>query len=390
MANDPQTVQRARKAFTNNYARASFTFTGPFIEDVNQGTEGLMRLSISIRNFAAIQQLLTHFGHLIGKITVNFDKIGVNEGKKIIELMNNHCFESLKDLNLLNCKAIVLSDLKDSFQNVQTLQFSSHLNDKLQFTTEKMCEIFPNIETLYIRHTISSDWTFIHGNFNKLQLLNVQLPRVPDRNGIDRSHVANFLSMNTHLPALTVTYCSVNLLSEISEILPRLNRLQIYGLSNERYSGDPIHFNHLTTLWLYCSQDSEIPENVIFHKLTILVLVFDFDPSDKLIQFMGEQVNSNLRQLTVECKKCSLSKDRFLEIPKKLPNLAYAHIVTKTRFVADDIIDFLMRSKQLAKVELTVDMVAVEAQRLKDSMVGICTSTDASIFGDSAVFVFSG
>lgn len=145
-----------------------------------------------------------------------------------------------------------------------------------------------------------------------------------------------------------------------------------------KYFGEPIHFHNLGLLVIMSAEDSELPKNVIFHQLSGLQLGFEYDPTDRLTQFLGEQVISNLHELTIGCEQCSLSKELLLEIPQKQPNLLEFTIATKTTLLANEVLDFLTKNKHLSTVTMLIMMEFVESQRLKQDLSGICTSTEVS------------
>lgn len=181
----------------------------------------------------------------------------------------HHTIEKLK---LENCKGNVLDEFKHTFQYVHLLVFSSSSVDKLQIKSKnrKMCDLFPELNSLHLLETSPSDWEFINGRFPRLRKLIVELPRAKKQNNLLTVQLVKFLKLNSHIENLMIDHINLRLLREINATLTKLDSLELIGLSEDYNNLEctDIQFDTVEFLAIESSEMNEIPSKIMFNRLT--------------------------------------------------------------------------------------------------------------------------
>lgn len=373
---DPKlSLDDARELFKSNFSHFGFIFDGPLTDDDGYVIKTLTNTSIPyyfIDHLSTIQSFLDNFGSVVQWIMIDFRLMSPEEGRQIVDYVNDKCAQTLRFLYLRGCKGEVLDGISIAFENVEEVSFSSNSTHTLTLPSDrKLNRIFPNIRSLFIEKTVVSDWTFIDGHLPGLKNLFVTLPQLKDENEIDESQITNFFKSNNQVEYLTITNTSLKLLSEANKILPKLTNLTLIHLSNDysNYQGAPINFATVKHLKLTPSHAEDIPDNTMFDHLEGLTLNLTQNHfNDKWLQFVANQVNANLTVLFLDA--ADLIKEQFLAIAEQMPNLETVHISCDSRFVANDIVDFIKKSKSLNEIELTIQMADTETDRLRSILSG--------------------
>lgn len=353
--------------FRKNYGKLHFVLYGPFVENSENAIEEQKRV-IYVQNFDLIKYIFENFGDLLHKIRVSFENISVAEGKEIVKKIAENCSKSLEALALENCQGTVLDGLTTILPYVFTLKFSTSPTDRLEVKAEqlKLNEIFPGLYALHLGYITATDWPFIGDKWPHLEVLNVQLRKAMEPNREDASHVMNFLHNNQQIKHLTVHHSNLNLLKMTSEILPQLDFLSLINLSDDywNYDGEPIRFDSVRTLSVETDTEDQTPEKILCHHLDRLRLKIKHTFTEKWADFLTNQVNSNLSHF--EVKTDVLSKEQFLLLAHKFPDLQTIEVASKSKLAADDITAFIGSSKSLQNLDVHIQMDGAEQRRLSD------------------------
>lgn len=361
-------LNEARKVFRKNYEKSHFVLRGPFVENNNEiGIEEQKKI-IYVQHFDMIKYIFETFGDLMHMIRVSFENIDVTHGKEIVKKIAENCSNSLEALTLENCKGNVLDDLTITFPYVFTLKFSSSSTDRLEVNADhlKLNEMFTGLYALHLGHTTATDWQFIGDKWPHLEVFNVLLKNEKDQNRADTSHVIHFLNNNPKIKHLAVHHSNLNILKMASEILPQLDYLSIVNLSEDywNYDGEPIRFDGVRGLMVEIDNENQTPERIVCNHLDSLILKTKHAFTDKWTEFLTHQVNPNLSHFVVDAGE--LSREQFLILADKLPDLQAIEVVSPSKLMADDIAAFIGNSESLKNFNARIQMDGHEQRRLSD------------------------
>lgn len=351
---------------------------------------------IKVANSNLVEDFLDTFGRDIYSIIVDFQEIGVIEGKEIVEYINDECYETLEKIRLLNCKGDVLDRLKNEFKKIKVVRFSSSVSEDLTFDTHghRMQNIFPTLSVLRVYHTTPSDWTFINGKFPHLKAFEVHLPQTIQNDTINSWHISSFLMNNKKIRDLTIVHPTLKLLKVVNEKLDQLERLGIVGLSGSYLNilNKPFQFRQLKHLMLcpnlenegsnlrttfritenesstktkqprYRGQNNEIPWKIYFPSLDRLSLRIKHNLTSEWMRFISKKIDSDLSELKIKTQE--LARGYFQAIPGIFPQLTEVHILCQSRFTASDVLTFMKDSKSLTSLKLEISIDGLEYKRL--------------------------
>lgn len=319
--------------------------------------------SIDVRNFKLIIDLLDNFGDSMHYMGMDFNRMTADEGEEIIKTISERCSDSVRILILNDCKGSALSQLKKPFVTVNFLKFSTSESAKFIGMDMKLNKIFPKVTKLHIEHTTVSDWVFIGDSFPLLTSFKIELQSSIND---DQAHILNFLKQNSQIDCLTVMDANLKFLKEAIEILPNLETLTLIHLQNDYMNGqcDAIHFETLKEVKIDAFFMDKIPDKIIFDRLVKLTIKFIDNFDDQWIQFIDKQVNKNLNMLTLFTG--NLTEKYFLQIPEKLSHLLIVSIKCITAFTADNIKQFIEKSKHLSDLKMEIHMDKMEQDALKE------------------------
>lgn len=196
----------------------------------------------------------------------------------------------------------------------------------------------------------------------------MEFPQKKKPDSIGASIVANFFKHNAQINKLRIQYVNLLVLKEASEHLKKVENLRLVWLSDDylNYKGDPIQLNSVKELYCDLGHKDEIPEKTKFDQLETLGLRITFNPSNKWTDFMGKYVNKNLTNLDLNYD--TLTAAQLLNIADQSPNLQKVDVSCKSKFTADEIINFLKKSNSMNYFQIEFNMDASEQNHLKTNL----------------------
>lgn len=347
----------ARALFKTKYNGHIFGVIGEFVENENETiVENDEMKNILIRNVNVIKIMLDTFDGLIPNLAFNFEDIEPIDGYEIVKYLNTKQLDSFTSLGFWNSKGNMLDEWKSVFPNVKILGFSSSSVEILKIPSDnpKLCQLVPKLENLELDYTRVSDWQFFGNRFKQLQSLKVQLPRIKNQNRPDETHVLALLKHSKEVDDFTVANTNLKMLKGINEILPDLKNLAIGSLS-EYYADERIEkveFKNVRYLQISTKKDA-VPEKIFFNGPEELSLNIQFN--SKWIEFISTQVK-DVKSLILDSN--TLSNEDLEIIGQHLPHLANIKIGTKSKFLANDIVDFVEINNELDLFLLETEMDA--------------------------------
>lgn len=362
-----QCLQEARSVFKRLHANKVFSISGPFVEDGENAFYATVNMLIEIRNFEVAIQFLHAFGEYIEILSVYFDEMDANEGKEIVEHINYVCTNStaLKSLSLQKCADNVLDELQTSFPSVSTLSFSSdgNVGIKIRSDSLKLVNIFPNVQKLFLGHTIPSDWKFIGKTFSYLKVFGVELESKSNQSVNIDEQVIHFLKHNSHIYAVLVFHSNLKFLKGVTGISPQFEQLKLESFSKnyKNYEGEPIHFNRLKFLEI-SSYDDFYPELIHFDPLQSISLFVQPEFNEKWSKFMNQQISVDIKSIHLQSQR--LTNEQILAIAEKKPNLRLARFVSDLNITAHTVLRFINQSEYLGTLELNVPLTDDEEKKL--------------------------
>lgn len=362
---DRECLSEARKAF-HAYTNFTFMLSGPFTNDKDMWVEENDELEVVfMKHLDVIRVLLSNFGHLIQSIIINFKYIETEVGREIINIVDEKCYKSLTMIYLLHCRADVLNGLKTEFVKLTSLEFLSSEIEQFNISSDKLRQSFPKLKILSLELMKTSDLMIFTINFPHLTTISIRFAEHKIR--IDESQFGRFLKCNPQLKTLNISYTNLELLHEINENAPQLGHLTINRISKDFSSdqNEPIHFSKLTSFALRVDHIDEWLENISFFQLDMIALYISSDRfNNKWMQFLTNQVNSNVKTISVECQY--MEKEHLLEIAERFFGLETFSLICKSEFTANLIVNFIGSSKHLINLEVEIEIDEFERLRLTD------------------------
>lgn len=373
----PECRDDVHTIFKDSYLEYDFILSGPLSADEKTAIQELRDDKlVHVANINALEDILDIFGSDIYSFIVDFQEIDVNDGKEIVEYINDECFENLEKFYLINCKGNVLDRLKNEFKYMSEVKFSSSASEDLVFDIDghTMQNIFPTLHTLRVDYSTPSDWTFIKGKYEKLQILEVHLPQTIRNDTINGWHISSLFMNNKKIIDLTIVHPTLKLLKVVHEKLRRLEDLHMIGLSNN-YSdilNQPFQFRPLKHLILHPNHEHEIPWKISFPKLDEFTLKTEHNLTSEWMEFISKQIDSNLGELRLKTQ--GLEREYFASIPGIFSGLKDVIISCQSRFTADDVLNFMEETKQLTSFKLEICIDELECTRLFEQLDKMWTS----------------
>lgn len=328
-------LNEARNAFQTKYNRSNFALSNKHHYFYENGVIYEGEMTISVRNTKVIRKFLNNFGDLIAFVGIDFDSFTADEGKDIVAQIDNKCFASLKRICFVECKRNVLDELKNSFDNVTSMTFSTNIFEPSSFS-HKMDKFFPHLKDLQVRITSSTDWMFIIGKFPRLTSLTVDFQRSNASDAVAES-ISGFFKENSQINYLSFWYSSLKVLKGICHHLSEHKILYIRNLFEDYLNyGHEVQLNCVYKLDIHFDSPSEVPENVVFDQLEELNLYIHMqNNSTKWFDFISNKMNKNLTKLVLGIGVMQSSE--FLSIPDTFPQLQDVNIRGRSNVTANDI-----------------------------------------------------
>lgn len=355
-------LAESRNAFNRTYGTTNF-----YIDGTSGGVLDYNKQSVRIKNFNVAKSVLNIFGDLMQFLNISFIDINEANGKEIGAHVAAKCYKSLKELHLMHCHGMVLSELKRSFVNVIRASFSTRLNGQFEFDEHSMTldEMMPNLNHLNIKVSFVDELEFVGVKFPTLRSLTLILP---ERRDLTVVTLENLFQQSPNVNTLTIHYTSLVLLRSVNRYLPKLSILQLYDFSTDLYRGKPIHFKNVNHLVLTASwNNDQIPEMLAFHQLRTLSVHLGFSFNDQWIKLFSNQASKSVEILEIQSNW--FAANHLHAIAENLPNVKVMSISCEKKLPTDAIIEFLDTNHHLFEVTLLSTLINVtERTRLEKKL----------------------
>lgn len=263
---DKNANEAAELVFTRRYSNYGVTLCG---RERYQSIEiDDKELQITISTASKCAKVLRIFGDVIAKLKLlNFDSkiLADRRWHDVRHLINEKCSKRVTELKLTNCARELMTDMKNVFECVDTLEITcSQLDEKFM----DLGKCFPQLHKLELLH--HENCGQIVCNYPHLSYLTM-----------DTAHdeclsTANFKAMLKSTPKLQILSLSggmkSSLLAFVAKKLPKLKKLYLEDFHIENQTDAMISFKNVETLSVSTGLLGDLPTKIPFEmdKLTEL------------------------------------------------------------------------------------------------------------------------
>lgn len=296
------------------------------------------------------------FGDMIQYLSIDFRGINADESNEIIKIINEKSFKSLKTLKLENCKRDIMTELKKSFDNVNSLTFSIIEGESYEKDI-KLGQFFPSVVDLTLSSMKLDGWSFIDGRFSSLTKLIIDDNMENVKQSTENIFIENFFKNNSQINNVKVFDPSSNFMDHVKH-LKNIEILVIEAktASKWRKQSSEIYINNVKNVFIKISDDSQMLSYIIFDNLERLnLMAYVTTIGNHLwMEFIQSQLSVNL--IHFDFSVAILSEREFSKISEKWPNLITAKIECGQQRKTDEIIEFIRKKKQLKCLEVIPEM----------------------------------
>lgn len=290
----------------------------------------------TIGNMNTMYLTLKVFGHLIGKLSIDYESFSEWESEQINGSITKYIIHSLREIELNCFNDAKLIRLNGPFEMVKKVGMH---RGYMQSNLTDLSKIFPAIESIQFMDIQNIKPSIYVHHFPHLLEMNYEYSYNSDPNTMER-----LFRLNPQLRKLIIDHGDCNFLNTINELLPNIENLQLYKLCGDPLTGGgKIHFKNVKFFGISSMHDGH-------PNLRRLPLVFD------CLEEISAKSNENLLlDVTVNnpnVKKAGFSyleDDQLQWIPAKLPNLE--EFWTQTSVLDVQVIQFIETAKNLRKIQ---------------------------------------
>lgn len=352
----------AAEVFQDRYANKSFV-----IEKHSKAYDESQDYDSSVESISDLQvakQMINHFGHLIQKLDLMFDRgDGLCELSTRVEIQNvliaidEHCRESLVEFALVyrGCNASnVFNQIQGPFGRIENL--TSFLYDLSGQTVDhhvQLNAVFPNVRKLVINlnHNIRS--SLEDCEFPKLEILDISSDSRDDNEPI----FIDLLKKNPQITKLTLNHQTLQALRNVQKYSTHLEDLNIKHMVPEKSnSGEmkeetyDIQFHTVEHLYLWIGNgECRPPNGILFNETLLREIDMECDSGDPTDAYLNFLFKHPKIQKLIAAR--SLHSAHLMKLIGKLPELAYAAFDFHNDVGVDNIVEFVKQTPSLNQLE---------------------------------------
>lgn len=294
------------------------------------------------------EDFLKAFGNSIEKLTIAYRFIPSFKHRRISELVNIYCHETLVEFEAKYCQWVpgALDDMREPFKKVERVIFNGEWKE-LNETTLGLGDLFPEMSILNLSY--EDGYIFNHNYPHLVELIADK----PTSLGFTK-----FIENNPQIKKLRVQDTSVDFLKVVNEKLPELE-VFAFTVPKEfkQYNGSKFLFENVTEVLIRDTSDSFKAEKLGFKQLNNFTMAAYVDSiNDEWIDFIGD--NKNLKILFVSVGY--LNNTSLMKLTKKTGSLVEAKIRCNIYTDSDTIAQFIENNKHMETVTLTTPRDSVK------------------------------
>lgn len=299
----------------------------------------------------ASMEVFKHFGHLITKLSLRFDRQKaayrqeeIGEFRKLLQSVNKNSRKLLVEFAIhytSNCYLDIFEDIKGPFERAETvsIEFSNlvvHTNNVRLNTT------FPHVRHLELDYDQVTHPYFVDCQYADLETLSVTGILL---NESEEIIFRDILRQNQNIRSLSLKNPTQPTLTLVNQNLPNLEELHIYGSINEDEWDDGVNFESIKKLEIRfqthkCSMPQHIEFNPDLEHLLLHCLYSEI--GDDYFAFLDNF--SQVKNLTAGVE---FNHEHLEKLTGKFPELLIADFGVRNDVTAEDIAEFIDESEHL-------------------------------------------
>lgn len=260
-------------------------------------------------DFETVLSALQVYGHLITKLTVDYDFFNEAQSKRVNEHLSEYGGDSLVEIELKGCNDRFLKGLTGPFKKAEIVSLR---DGNVKSNNINFAEVFPAVRVFDLEYMSSISPESINHYFRSLEELKVEYMMPSDSPILERR-----LQLNPQVRAVSLHGGKISGLKMLSVTLPRLERL-VFEEFNGRllFFGDEINLMHLKAFGIKVTRQFRV-------SLRRLPIVFGsleeamFDVPESSVWFDAIMENKNLKKIVAS----QLNDEQLQQIADEQPNL---------------------------------------------------------------------
>lgn len=315
---------------------------------------------IVITYIPLMKKLLTRFGSLISSLGLHgffLDEFDLINDKAICGLVNEHCTETLTQLNITNSEDDIFAEFQKPFAKVESVLLME-ISD-LHRTNIRLNKIFPSIRHLNVKSVDD-------GVFNDLKMPNLEELSFTPHERNDPKLFEGLITSNPQIRRLNLTSVSPDSLRVVVDNMPNLEffgfesyeGVNEFDSNEQRIKGaEKFHFEQLKTLSVVNKHSLFLPV-ITFAKLEELTFGSHYD-GDQFFSFVLDNKNT----LKKAYSRSSLDHTQILALANanlNLVELKFACVSFCTKREVQSVIQLIEKSKNLNQLRFLVERTDTE------------------------------
>lgn len=344
------------------YASRPILISGPLSMEERSAVHEL-ETHISIKNYDLVKRTLQVFGNHIKTLVINYKQIDLNHRKEMHRFIDRHCADTLTAMTLMRMDENVLKNFRNPLKMVENVTIDGelksksnsmlHLSSILGYKKLKLNEIYPGLRRLTLNRMNVPDVSIFDVEFPQLKHVKITLLPAPYNNPFinyfykTKPAMIKLFEKNPQIQTLILQNCNSLDYLRIVSSLPKIRLLQVTFLPlEEEYVGSKIRFLNVKKIGFNVKDNIDLSEIVIFDKVNEFALVC----GDKN-ECKGFPIKGNFNKLY--SVRYSFSKEEFLELGKKAPNLKDVFIASDEDINGFHVLNFIQGNRKLDKLRIT-------------------------------------
>lgn len=357
------TVNQYYHSLTSDIFRMKFLSTRKSFKIHGQkSTDSITTFSdrIMISDLKLVFKILSRFKSLVPKIEINFEHIDSTQHAKILNKINEICFNDIIELDVQHCKGNAFNGLKKPFTKLEDVRLAGDL-DTLKSENLELNELFPSLRHFDVSYLFIRDRESIECKLPHLKYLSISFI---EHDSFIESNVKNLIKTSKQITSLKFRFNSPDILKIVNDELPNLENIEFSLLLNIPFTSE-VNFKHVKEAKILSSHHYSLQK-------------FSFEQLEKLDLDILENMGNNWIDLitrSTKLKYLSITKgevniDQLSRIGN-LPHLIEANIPCTPEVDVTHIIEFIRNGNNLQKFawKTSGEVIRNKLQTISDNWI---------------------
>lgn len=340
-----QMYSLAANVFQRKYSKKMVLAYDPHADEHNDINDTYFQ------NFEMISKILKYFGTLISHLEIGYKwkaEYTMNIGTKINSihnLINLHCSETLVHFQIDNFYEVSLDNMTKPFKNVEKFTIRGRLTE-MSSSSLTFDKLFPALREMYLPFLRVENKNTLEINLPLLEHISIGTFAYSDPSRFTEASVEHILKKNPQIRSVELSCSDQYFLKIINENVPNLEMLELKHFSPSSVPID-VNFKNVTTLKIYSTWSTKVPENVIFENLVQLHIEGCFDCINRWAEELLK-TNKHLSRLYLD-RGC-IGSEVFETLKPATLNITEISLTFCARVDNESIIQFLRDNQNLKKI----------------------------------------